>query len=214
MKQEMIRNVRMAALTAAAVAGLTAGALQTQAMLYQDVDLIDQALSTLPGEQSSYSSTFDIRTAAPGSVTIRTGYTGAGTVYSDIGGFTPGGSQVLLSGTASFYLRSASGQYDRFDINLNSEDFDGSQASSPHYIAIDNINVGLVSFLNNNGYINYTVTAVDTTGYDSKFQLDYALLQVQSDPATDPAVPDAGSTSGMLGCAFLALAALRRQLKR
>ena len=219
MKQKMIGNIRLAALTGTVIAGLTAGALETQAMLYQDVDYINQELTTVQGGLSSVSDTFDIRTAGPGSVTIRTGYAGEGTVYSDIGGFNPGGSQVLLSATASFYFRSASGQYDRFDIDLNSEDFipstaGGAQGATPHYIAIDNVNVGLVNFLNDNGYINYTVTAVNTTGYDSKFVLDYALLQVQTDPTTDPALPDAGSTSGMLGCAFLALAALKRQFKR
>jgi hypothetical protein len=194
-----------------------AGALPIDTPTYQDIDLINK---TLNGGSGSTGGRFDIRPGASDaspSVTIGTfpdagnQYLNAGTTYNDIVGFDPAAAYDIVSAYAYFYLRNAQDLVDVFSINLTDFDYlfefqgDGSQ-----FIVSDEVNGLSLTFLNDNGYLDYTVTR---EGGD--FTVDYAQLQVValagSGPTIPGAVPDAGSTAGMLGGALLIIGALRRR---
>jgi len=176
--------------------------------IYQDIDSFGV---TLNADHPSQSGIFNITSGdnSPPVIINSTGnagnrYLNAGTTYSDIVGFVPGGPVSILSAHAYFYIRNANGQNDTVTIDLTgfllgSADFQGDAS---HIIFGGGLDAGAIDLLNNNGELSYTVSR------DSgSFIFDYAQLQVEA-----VGVPDGGSTAVMLSCALLLTGVVGRRL--
>lgn len=185
-------------------------------LFYQDIMSIGKNLDSDPDTTqtpASFAGTFNILIANSGNITIPSGYlsgTDTDRTFSDIGGFVVGGPWKIDSASAFFYIKDADGNHDIVDINLGPDDFAVvTHANNSKIILGGSLAGAEITFLNNNGTLGFTVTAIQdqNSGTHSKFTIDYAQLQVTGRSS----VPDGGATLSMLALSMLGFVFTKRK---
>jgi hypothetical protein len=99
---------------------------------------------------------------------------------------------------------------------INDQEVDGAHPSSSFAWYSQSLNANMIIALQDDGKVSYKVQLLDTYGTNDTY-LKIAKLVAQgslNEPPPPVTVPDAGSTSALVGLAFAALLAFRRRFQQ
>lgn len=186
------------------------GMAPSYGVAFRDVDsFVSNGTGKLVTQTTPVSGSFVI--VAPGDgdtikIPIGSGYSDAGTIYSDISGFRPG-IDTVTSAQAFFYVRDDNdAAADRINVSLDNFSFvDNYKITAPVFVG-GTLSANIVVSLNKDGRLDYMITPQGNLD----FYIEYARLDVTATlgGAVTPAatVPEGGSTLLFLGIAFFGFA--------
>lgn len=187
------------------------GVASANAVPFRDIDawnstLIDQHNTTANGTFDIVTGDNDVNITIVGS-----GYSDAGSIYSDIAGFVQG-NYTIDSATLFFYFRDDTdpgNATESVTVSIDGSVFVNQQTIANGLFSIfgGGATVGIMSSLSD-GILSYEVAR-----HAGDFYFDYARLEVTATLNTQPPtnVPDGGSTAILMGLGLLGFAGLRHR---
>ena len=166
------------------------------------------------GSTATITGTFNLETDS-GSVTIGSGFSDVGTIYTDETGFNPL-TESIVSGTLNLWLKTTAGDTVDYSVNLldpTSGSIAGPNNNKVQYDFTDgSLTAGDISLLDNNGTLSYSIgNAGKGNGY-TDFTVEDIVLQVATTPVAGGSAPDSCSTALLLGGVAAAFGFIKRKM--
>ncbi len=201
----MMRSLcKITSLTALVAGLLTASAQKSSAatFTYQDVDVINKAMTAGPPANSVYTGTFQFTTPDAGANTFTaTGFGPASGTYVSNFGYIIG--RPIIEGTVSFFFKDPKGGAETGTVTANFTSVGGISSFANYSVFSEGLEFNILTSITATGTLTYTVTA-NTGNFDLIAGIGTITVNV----------PDGGTTLAMLGGSLLGMAALRKRIFR